>query len=100
LQEGSRNNCSAPSAHRKFLGRKGELCVIASVSELFRASCARARLNADAKLLTCLFSDRGHDLKSLIRSDATDDQVIEVISSVWSKRTEPLLRRRIEPHAD
>ena len=42
----------------------------------------------DGKLLTCLFSDQGHDLKSLMRSGASDEQLIEVISRIWSNRTD------------
>ncbi|HKA18113.1 MAG TPA: hypothetical protein VKN18_07320 [Blastocatellia bacterium] len=38
--------------------------------------------------MTCLFSDRGHDLKSLMTGRATDEQLIEVIRSVWGQRTE------------
>jgi cyclic pyranopterin phosphate synthase len=62
--------------------------VIASVTEPFCASCTRARLTADGKLVTCLFSDIGHDLKLLIRSGATDEQLIEIISSIWNKRAD------------
>lgn len=43
---------------------------------------------ADGKLVTCLCSNHGHDLKSLIRSGTTDEQLVEVIGSVWSKRTD------------
>jgi len=38
--------------------------------------------------VTCLFSDYGHDLKTLIRSGATDDQLLELISSVWINRND------------
>jgi len=88
LREVGRDNGTAPAVDYEFTDGIGDIGVIASVTEPFCSSCTRARLTADGKLVTCLFSDRGHDLKSLIRSGATDEQLVEVISSVWSKRTD------------
>jgi cyclic pyranopterin phosphate synthase len=88
LRKVGRDNGTAPSVDYEFIDGAGSLGVIASVTEPFCASCTRARLTADGKLVTCLFSDHGHDLKSLIRSGATDEQLIEVVSSVWQARTD------------
>lgn len=93
LKEVGRDNGTAPSVDYEFIrdideDEAGDVGVIASVTEPFCSSCTRARLTADGKLVTCLFSDQGHDLKSLMRSGATDAQLIELISSVWSKRTD------------
>jgi len=88
LRKVGRDNGTAPSVDYEFIDGAGSLGVIASVTEPFCASCTRARLTADGKLVTCLFSDHGHDLKSLIRSGATDQQLIEVITSVWQARTD------------
>jgi len=88
LRRVGRDNGTAPSVDYEFIDGAGSLGVIASVTEPFCASCTRARLTADGKLVTCLFSDHGHDLKSLIRSGATDEQLIEVVSSVWQARTD------------
>jgi GTP 3',8-cyclase len=88
LIEVGRDHGTAPSVDYEFIDGIGDVGVIASVTEPFCSSCTRARLTADGKLVTCLFSDVGHDLKSLMRSGATDEQLIEVISSVWSKRTD------------
>lgn len=88
LREVGRDNGTAPSVDYEFIDGIGDVGVIASVTEPFCSSCTRARLTADGKLVTCLFSDHGHDLKSLIRTGATDEQLIELISSVWSKRTD------------
>ncbi len=38
--------------------RRGEIGVIASVTQPFCGDCTRARLSADGKLYTCLFADR------------------------------------------
>src|SRR5947207_9403170 len=78
VREVGRDNGSAPSVDYEFIDGGGELGVIASVTEPFCSSCTRARLTADGKLVTCLFSTEGHDLKALMRSGATDEQLTEV----------------------
>jgi cyclic pyranopterin phosphate synthase len=88
IRKVGRDNGTAPSVDYEFIDGAGSLGVIASVTEPFCASCTRARLTADGKLVTCLFSDIGHDLKSLILSGATDDHLIEIISSIWNKRAD------------
>jgi cyclic pyranopterin phosphate synthase len=88
LREIGRDNGSAPSVDYEFVDGSGDVGVIASVTEPFCSSCTRARLTADGKLVTCLFSTHGHDLKSLMRSGASDQQLAELITSVWSARTD------------
>jgi cyclic pyranopterin phosphate synthase len=88
LREVGRDNGTAPAVDYEFTDGIGSFGVIASVTEPFCSSCTRARLTADGKLVTCLFSNHGHDLKSLMRSGATDEQLVEVISSIWSGRTD------------
>ena len=88
LREVGRDNGTAPAVDYEFTDGVGDVGVIASVTEPFCSSCTRARLTADGKLVTCLFSDQGHDLKALMRNGATDEQLIQAISSVWSNRTD------------
>src|SRR5215510_8724381 len=52
----------------------GEIGVIASVTQPFCGNCTRARLSADGKLYTCLFARRGHDLRALLRSGASEEE--------------------------
>jgi GTP 3',8-cyclase len=66
----------------------GEIGVIASVTQPFCGDCTRARLSAEGKLFTCLFAVRGHDLRALLRSGATDEQLEGAIGSVWSRRSD------------
>jgi GTP 3',8-cyclase len=96
LREVGRNHGSAPSVDYEFVDGGGDIGVIASVTEPFCASCTRARLTADGKLVTCLFSDHGHDLKGLMRGGATDNELIEVISLVWQKRADRYSDERLE----
>ncbi len=66
----------------------GEIGVIASVTQPFCGDCTRARISAEGKLYTCLFSIRGHDLRALIRSGASDDDLRDRIGAIWSRRTD------------
>jgi cyclic pyranopterin phosphate synthase len=86
LEMSGRQGGSAPAVDYRFADGKGDLGIIASVTEPFCSSCTRVRLTADGKMVTCLFSHRGHDLKSLLRNGATDEQIAGVISGVWSAR--------------
>ncbi|HJZ69938.1 MAG TPA: GTP 3',8-cyclase MoaA [Blastocatellia bacterium] len=96
VREVGRGHGSAPSVDYEFIDGGGDLGVIASVTEPFCASCTRARLTADGKLVTCLFSNSGHDLKSLMRNGATDEDLAELIISVWSNRTDRYSDERLE----
>jgi cyclic pyranopterin phosphate synthase len=72
----------------RFRDGAGELGVIASVTEPFCTDCTRARVTATGELFTCLFATRGRDLRALLRSEATDDDIRSVIEGVWSGRTD------------
>jgi cyclic pyranopterin phosphate synthase len=66
----------------------GEIGVIASVTQPFCGGCTRARLSAEGRLFTCLFAVRGHDLRAVVRSDASDDELDEAIGSIWRGRAD------------
>jgi cyclic pyranopterin phosphate synthase len=70
----------------RYVDGSGEVGVIASVSAPFCGSCTRARLSAEGKLYTCLFSVGGHDLRALLRGDRTDEEIAAAISRVWRVR--------------
>ena len=64
----------------------GEIGLIASVTQPFCGDCVRARLSADGRLFTCLFAVAGHDLRSLVRSDASDGEIEARLKRVWNLR--------------
>jgi cyclic pyranopterin phosphate synthase len=66
----------------------GEIGVIASVTQPFCGDCTRARLSADGSLYTCLFANRGHDLRALVRSGAADEQLFEQVGRIWRRRSD------------
>ncbi|HLI08203.1 MAG TPA: GTP 3',8-cyclase MoaA [Ktedonobacteraceae bacterium] len=64
----------------------GEVGFINPVSEPFCASCDRIRLTADGQLRTCLFATEETDLRSVVRSNASDEELAQVIRrAVWHK---------------
>ena len=86
---------SAPSQRYRLIDRPGTFGVIASVTEPFCGACTRARLTADGRLVTCLFSTQGHDLKSMLRSGADDFEVREAIRSIWTARSDRYSEQRL-----
>ena len=72
----------------RYRDGEGEIGMIASVTQPFCGDCTRARISAEGRLYTCLFALRGHDLRALLRSGATDDELRESISGVWQARTD------------
>ncbi len=63
-------------------GAPGEIGLIAPVTQPFCGHCSRIRLTADGKLRTCLFSKDDHDLRSLLREGASDEDVVTYIRSI------------------
>lgn len=59
---------------------------IESISNPFCSDCNRARLSADGKIYTCLFASKGSDIISILRMDATDEEIENAIKSIWQSR--------------
>ncbi len=91
-----RQNTNTPAVSFETLDGSLKLGIIASVSEPFCRVCTRARLTADGKLVTCLFASKGFDLKSVLRSGASDRDVSAAISRVWEGRTDRYSEERLE----
>ena len=70
---------NAPAERWRYLDGAGEIGVIASVTHAFCDSCDRVRLTADGMLRHCLFATRELDLRTMLRSEATDDDIVEAI---------------------
>jgi cyclic pyranopterin phosphate synthase len=79
-----------------FADGRGDIGVIASVSRPFCGDCSRVRLTADGRMVTCLFSNTGTDLKTLLRRGATDDQLKTLLTSVWIRRRDRYSEERLE----
>jgi cyclic pyranopterin phosphate synthase len=64
----------------------GEIGVISSVTQAFCGSCNRARLSTEGQLYLCLFADKGYDLRSLLRGEASDADLANAIGHIWQGR--------------
>ncbi len=69
-------------------GAPGEIGLIAPVTQPFCGHCSRIRLTADGKLRTCLFSKDDHDLRSMLREGASDEDLITYITSIVMEKEE------------
>jgi cyclic pyranopterin phosphate synthase len=70
----------------RYRDGRGEVGVIASVTQPFCGDCTRARLSAEGKLHTCLFALRGHDLRAPLRLGANDAELADAVRAIWSRR--------------
>jgi cyclic pyranopterin phosphate synthase len=70
---------SEPAERFAYRDGRGEVGVIASVTRPFCATCDRIRLTADGQLRSCLFSVEETDLRALLRSGASDDDVAAAV---------------------
>src|SRR5579875_1466400 len=68
---------SAPAETFLVDGGPGRVGVIASVTRPFCGACDRVRLTADGQVRNCLFAREESDLRSLLRSDASDEQIAQ-----------------------
>ena len=66
----------------------GEIGIITSVTQPFCGTCTRARLAANGELYLCLFAGTGHDLRSLLRKGASDDEIAATLANIWRARTD------------
>ncbi len=86
LQEVRSDNESETAKRWTFADGRGEIGIIAPVSEPFCGHCNRLRLTADGKLRTCLFSVTEHDLRGRLRGGASDEDLRDYLQAVvWQK---------------
>ncbi|MCL2753001.1 MAG: GTP 3',8-cyclase MoaA [Defluviitaleaceae bacterium] len=75
-----------PAKYLKSKDMKGGLGFISALSHAFCDKCNRIRVSSDGKLILCLHHTKGLDLRSLLRSGATDGEIKEaIVESVKNK---------------
>jgi cyclic pyranopterin phosphate synthase len=72
----------------RYADGAGEIGVISSVTQAFCSTCTRARLSTDGALYTCLFAQRGYDLKRLLREGTDDGGIARAIAAIWRQRSD------------
>ena len=83
-----RKNPHSPSLNFGFADKSlGKIGIIASVTRPFCGACSRLRVTADGKIRACLFSLEEWDLRPLLRSGASDEELAAfIVDSVWTKQ--------------
>lgn len=70
----------------RYKDGSGEIGFISSVTQAFCKDCTRLRLSAEGSIYTCLFATEGTDLRGLLRTGATDEEISDAIAKVWRVR--------------
>ncbi len=84
------------AARYAYADGRGEIGLISSITEPFCSQCNRARLSADGRLHTCLFSAQGHDLLSMVRRGDGTEGVRAAVEAIWQRRTDRYSDERAE----
>lgn len=82
----------------RFEDGAGEIGMISSISQPFCGGCTRARLSSEGVLYTCLFANRGTDLRHPLRQGASDEELTRVLREVWLRRRDRYSEERAEHH--
>lgn len=83
---GSRDDDPAPADRYRFTDGRGEIGVIASVTDAFCGTCNRLRLTADGALRNCLFATQEWSVRDLLRSGGSDHDLEHFCRQVvWAK---------------
>ena len=83
----------------RYRDGQGEIGFISSVTAPFCGACTRARLSSDGALYTCLFAERGLDLKGPLRGGASDRELLDLMRHTWLQRSDRYSEERANPQA-
>ncbi len=79
---------SEPAERWRYSDGKGEVGVIASVTKPFCGDCDRVRLTAEGQFRTCLFAVDEFDMRSLLRNEASDEEIakaiVDAVGTKWA----------------
>jgi len=83
-----KSDSSEPAMLYSFLDGKGTIGFIPSITEPFCRYCDRIRITSEGMFMTCLFANAGYDLKSLLRSKKSEDEIKRYILDCIKKKPE------------
>jgi len=86
LEPVSSNYRGEVASRYRYVDGQGEIGLITSVSQPFCGDCTRLRLSPEGKFFLCLFGSEGHDIRSLLRSAANNDELAQFIINMWAGR--------------
>ena len=83
------NMATGPAEYYQFPGFSGRIGFISPISHKFCRECNRVRLTCEGRLKLCLHYDRGLELKPLLRSGASDEEIgRQIINALKEKPSE------------
>lgn len=89
------NMATGPAEYYQFPGFSGRIGFISPISHKFCRECNRVRLTCEGRLKLCLHYDRGLELKPLLRSGASDEEIgRRIINALKEKPSEHHFRER------
>ena len=74
---------------KSFQGNKNNKAVIGFISPLsehFCNDCNRLRITASGKLRLCLFYDEEYDIKEILNSNASDEDIYKYLLNILQKK--------------
>ena len=89
------NMATGPAEYYQFPGFSGRIGFISPISHKFCRECNRVRLTCEGRLKLCLHYDRGLELKPLLRSGASDEEIgRQIIKALKEKPSEHHFREK------
>lgn len=67
----------------KVPGWAGKIAVIPAFTRSLCGNCSRIRVTADGSIRNCLYSDQEYNLREVIRSGGTDDDIISMFRTAF-----------------
>ena len=68
-------------------GAPGRIGIIAPVTRVFCGACSRLRITADGKVRPCLFSHKEWDIRPVLRSGGSDEDIAAFLrDATWTKQ--------------
>jgi cyclic pyranopterin phosphate synthase len=84
---GRADDPSSPAEEWQVDAGPATVGIIASVTRSFCAACDRTRITAEGTVRSCLFGDDETDLRGLLRSGASDDEIADRWrAAMWNKQ--------------
>lgn len=77
---------NSTSANYKIPGYQGDIGIIAAFSRTFCGTCNRIRITAQGILKTCLYDDGVLNIRNLMRSGHTDEEIKIILLNAFANR--------------
>lgn len=89
---------NGPARYYRLPNARGTLGFISPISEYFCSNCNRLRLTADGRLRPCLMAEHELDLRTTLRSGASQEEIQSLIrEAIAAKPERHLIDRNIVP---